>query len=224
MKDDVIRDGSHSPSCDHGVTDRSSASAPRLDSDNDVLHARAIVLFTDVSGFSTFAEEREACVVATQIRAVMDIQEREIEAQNGHVDKFIGDGLMAFWLVPKDGATDRAQSAVEAALALIDKVRAYFRSQGSTLDIRVGLHMGPVVVGTFGSNRKFSSLLGETVNLASKYVNAKADSAGRTIPALRMSEGLFTQIKAPRVLAHISGQKVTFTSKDDREYVAYTGF
>jgi adenylate cyclase len=83
----------------------------------------------------------------------------------------MGDAIMAFWNAPTDDPR-HAEHAVECALDMIETLRRFNAQNGGSglqLDIGVGLHTGPAVVGFVGSQRKLeNTAIGDTVNLASR--------------------------------------------------------
>ena len=98
-----------------------------------------------------------------------DIAERIIEAQHGVINKFLGDGLMALFGAP-ERLEDHAQRGARVALALVaglDDLRK--RWSLPELRIGVGLHCGPTLVGTVGSQRRMEyTAIGDAVNVASR--------------------------------------------------------
>jgi adenylate cyclase len=101
-----------------------------------------------------------------------------IHAHNGVIDKYIGDGVMAFWLPPFSAGDDHASDACLAALAQQEAMVALraelpeitgMRRNPPKLEIRMGIATGEVVVGTIGSATARSyTVIGDTVNLASR--------------------------------------------------------
>lgn len=186
-------------------------------------HAMALVWFSDVEGFSSFSQHREACEVASTIRRIMDLQVDEIDKAGGQIDKFMGDGLMAFWRLSDEihmGQT--AEKAVRAALSSIAAIRDLVRNEGLPLDIRIGLHLGPVVIGDFGSRGRISyTLIGETVNAAARYQQAYVDLDGRKLSRLRLSDAVFTQLTDADLLKRIGSEPSRFVTKNANEFDAY---
>lgn len=126
------------------------------------------VMFTDIAGFTRLAETMEPGAVAALLNRHFDRLTTLIEAEGGTVDKFIGDGLMAFWGAPEARA-DHAERAVRAAAAIAAAVARDNRGPGPRLRLRVGLCGGPAVVGNIGSaTRKNYTLIGDTVNAAQR--------------------------------------------------------
>jgi class 3 adenylate cyclase len=114
----------------------------------------------------------------------------------GQVDKLMGDGLMAFWFIDTEDRRKLApKAALDCARLAVEKVRAFLTSQNleHDLDIRIGLHCGPVAFGDFGAkNRIAVTLLGDTVNAAARYEQARNEGLGR----IRLSPELRDSIVA----------------------------
>lgn len=138
--------------------------ADRLDSENRVL----TVMFTDITGFTTLSEAMRADQVAAYLNRHFALLEDCVEAQDGTVDKMLGDGLMAFWGAP-DEVPDHARRACAAALAMAQAVAAdnrALRDEGRPpIQLRIGLHTGPVTVGNIGGTTRVNyTIVGDTVN------------------------------------------------------------
>jgi adenylate cyclase len=92
--------------------------------------------------------------------------------EDGMVDKFEGDAIMAFWGAPLD-QEDQAVAACRAALrqvAALQDLNRQFADQGlPRLNLRMGLHTGEAIVGNLGSQKRFDyTAIGDSVNLASR--------------------------------------------------------
>lgn len=129
------------------------------------------VLFSDIRGFTTLSEARSPEQVVELLNAYFTSQSDVIFRHAGTLDKYIGDAIMAFWNAPVD-QPDHAIRAVAAALEMSDRLEQ-FRTQagelGQALDIGIGVHCGPAVVGFIGSeNRQDYTAIGDTVNLSSR--------------------------------------------------------
>lgn len=146
------------------------------------------VMFTDIAGFTSLSEQMEAGEVAAFLNRHFELLEAAIEAQEGTVDKYLGDGIMAFWGAPDD-QPDHARRACLAALAIADALAAdnRRRREGSmpAVRVRIGIHSGPATVGNVGSAARINyTIVGDTVNsaqrlceLARGHMNASEDLA-----------------------------------------------
>ncbi len=84
----------------------------------------ATVLFADVQGFTTLAEQLDFETVSDLIKEVWFRLDAVIESHGGYVDKHVGDGVMAIWGAPQAGEDD-ADSAVRAAIKLQEGLKEY---------------------------------------------------------------------------------------------------
>lgn len=124
------------------------------------------LMFMDLAGFTGLAErlgDRVVPVLATYLETMS----REIMAAGGTVDKFIGDGIMAFWNAPADDG-DHAVHACRAALAC-QAALADFTGEAAGLGARIGLNTGTVLVGNIGSAERLNyTAVGDPVNVAAR--------------------------------------------------------
>ena len=138
------------------------------------------VMFTDIAGFSSVSEDLSAPEVAAVVNRHFEIVAGCIEAEDGTVDKFIGDSVMAFWGAP-DAQPDAAERACRAALAIAGGIRAENvrrRSAGEApLGIRIGIHSGSATVGNIGSPGRINyTIIGDAVN-----VGQRLEQLGKTL-------------------------------------------
>lgn len=130
------------------------------------------VLFTDIVGFTGFAESLEAEKAATFLNSHFELLGSCIEAEEGTIDKYIGDSVMAFWGAPLD-QVDHAERACRAALAIAAAVEADNEQRDAvgarTVALRIGIHSGPAIVGNIGAPGRVNyTLVGDTVNTAQR--------------------------------------------------------
>ncbi|HEY3328066.1 MAG TPA: adenylate/guanylate cyclase domain-containing protein [Novimethylophilus sp.] len=129
------------------------------------------VLFSDIRGFTTLSEANPPEVVVDLLNRYFTQQAEVIFEQEGTLDKYIGDAIMAFWGAPAE-QPDHALRAVHAALAMSERLEAFRKSAGALgqeLEIGIGIHSGPAVVGFIGAtSRQDYTAIGDTVNLASR--------------------------------------------------------
>ena len=138
--------------------------------------AQATVLFADLVGFTSFAENAPPELVAESIDAFLDLAVEAIFRAGGTLDKFIGDCVMAFFGAPV-AQPDHALRAVRAAVEIQEGLAAWNVQRAAEglpgFKARVALNSGPVVVGDIGSARRVDyTVLGNTVNVASRLEGA----------------------------------------------------
>lgn len=130
------------------------------------------VLFTDVVNFTGITENADPAKVMVFTSRYFAALSAAIMANQGTVDKFIGDAVMGIWNAPIEDANHVA-NACTAVLACIEANRElnaeFEREDWPAYNTRFGLHVGDVVVGNIGSpDRMNYTVLGATVNLASR--------------------------------------------------------
>ena len=121
------------------------------------------VFFSDIRGFTAFCEGKDPRVVVDLLNDYMERMCSIIVAHKGHVNKFIGDGILAVFTDDDEGVVsgDHPERAVRCGIAMAQEP-SQFRTG-------VGIHTGLAVVGNVGSSDKMEyTVLGDTVNLASR--------------------------------------------------------
>ncbi|MGI9507998.1 MAG: adenylate/guanylate cyclase domain-containing protein [Geminicoccaceae bacterium] len=108
---------------------------------------------------------------ADLLQEVFNAQVETISKHGGHVDKFIGDGLMAFWILPSSDAESwqvSCERGLAAAVEAINRMKKICVGKNA-LRLRLGLHVGEVLSGDFGSSTRHQfTLIGSNVNLAAQ--------------------------------------------------------
>jgi adenylate cyclase len=132
----------------------------------------ATVLFTDVQGFTTIAETSDPDALMRQTSRYFSALTEAFLAEEGTVDKFIGDAVMVFWNAPnaQPDHVERACRAALAAKAASERLNREFEAEGLRPFVtRIGIHVGDAVIGNVGSSERMDyTALGSTVNLASR--------------------------------------------------------
>ena len=130
------------------------------------------VLFCDVRDFTSFAARADAKEVVACLNELFEAVVPIISRHGGHVDKFVGDGLLAVFGAPEP-YPDHADRAVGAACELAGKVNA---EGGPRLDVGVGVNTGRVVAGSIGGAGRLNfSVIGDPVNVAARVEKATRD-------------------------------------------------
>jgi adenylate cyclase len=135
---------------------------------------RCVVLFADLVGFTPLCERLPPPALFALLNRYFEAIAAAVIAEEGLLDKFIGDALMADFGVPRSrGDAAEALAAVRAALAMqaaLERLNGELMIQGQpTLRQGIGIHVGEVIAGNLGSAERLEfSVVGATVNLASR--------------------------------------------------------
>ncbi len=130
------------------------------------------VLFADLVGFTSWSEKMAAGELASLLTRFFTLASDAIFSQDGTIDKFIGDAVMAFFGAPID-QPDHAVRAVSAALKVQEEMVAWNRERAARgefpVAVRIALNTGEVIVGEIGSERRVDyTVLGNAVNVAAR--------------------------------------------------------
>ncbi len=125
------------------------------------------VYFSDIAGFTTLAESMKPDELVKFLGTYFEDTSNIIAEEHGTVDKYLGDGIMAFWGAPEELA-DHAARACTAALRCHRRVRELVAG-GTTISARIGIATGEVLVGNIGSPERMNyTVMGDTANLAAR--------------------------------------------------------
>ncbi|MBF0463246.1 MAG: adenylate/guanylate cyclase domain-containing protein [Magnetococcales bacterium] len=132
----------------------------------DQAEKKLTVLFSDIRNFSTFSENLSSEEIFNFINSYMGVMEPPINRNNGIIDKFIGDAIMALF----PGTPDQALCASIAMMESLTHYNKYRKSKGySDINIGIGLNTGIVTFGIIGHLKRMEgTVLGDAVNVASR--------------------------------------------------------
>jgi adenylate cyclase len=133
----------------------------------------ATVLFSDLRGFTTFAEARDPEQVIDVLNRYLTAMSDSILDHGGTLVAYMGDGIMAVFGAPvaSDDHADRALAAARDMLARLERFNAWIRERGhgDGFKMGIGLHSGPVMSGNVGSARRLEyAAIGDTTNTAAR--------------------------------------------------------
>jgi len=131
-------------------------------------------LFCDIRGFTPLSEKYQSnpADLTKVINKFLTPMTNIIMKNNGTIDKYMGDCIMAFWNAPIDTANHK-ELAINSALQMIDKLKELNNNNGfgdnNNINIGIGINTGKCIVGNMGSEQRFDySVIGDSVNLASR--------------------------------------------------------
>jgi len=178
---------------DPGLADR------LLDGTNqDILGGRstnATVLFSDIRGFTTLAESYGAQGTVSLLNEYFTIMVDCIQRENGMLDKFIGDAIMAGFGIPIPGDNDE-DNAVKAAISMITELNKWnverIKAGKAPVHMGIGLNTDNVVSGNIGSPKRMDfTMIGDGVNLAARLESACKQYSAQIL----ISESTFNKLK-----------------------------
>jgi class 3 adenylate cyclase len=149
------------------------------------------ILFCDMKGFTGFSEGMTPAALVKVLNRYMTVMSEAIRHNNGIIDKYIGDGIMAFWGPPFTSAEEHPGLACLAALDQLAGLASFcaelpeligLRRGVPDIDIRIGIATGDVVVGNIGSEQiRNYTVIGDAVNLASRLEGANKTYGTRAL-------------------------------------------
>ncbi|MEM9302280.1 MAG: adenylate/guanylate cyclase domain-containing protein, partial [Pseudomonadota bacterium] len=136
----------------------------------------ATVLFSDIRSFTSISETIGARATVSMLNEYFSAMAEAVLVNNGIVDKYIGDAIMAVFGVPFTTESD-ADNAVLASISMLGRLDALNRRREARgeapISIGIGLSTGEVVAGNVGSSRRMDyTVIGDTVNLAARLESA----------------------------------------------------
>jgi len=146
--------------------------AGRADAGTAGRRREVCLLFSDIRGFTTRSEKLPPEAVVALLNRYFEEMVAAIHSHGGTVDKFIGDGLMAFFGAPQ-ALADPAAAVFAAGREMLDRLdrlnHALVAEGDEPLAIGIGLHLGPAVIGNVGpAERHEYTAIGDAVNTCSR--------------------------------------------------------
>jgi adenylate cyclase len=166
-------------------------SGPELRAEGQAHEREAAVLFVDIRGFTTFAEQRLAFDVLHLLNRYFDRMGTVLELNRGQVIAFLGDGMVCFFDDPDERrAAENAVRCGVQMLAAADTFSRYCEEQFQfTLRIGVGIAWGKAVIGQVGYyNRSSLNVIGDVVNTASRVQDAVKETSCRLLVTEQIRE------------------------------------
>lgn len=134
------------------------------------------IFFLDIAGFTSMSEALKPTQLVEVMNHCLTEFSHVILKHDGLINKYIGDCIMAFWNAPADQPRHASQACLAAleCISILPDINRRFQEKGlPSIDCRIGVNTGVVVVGNMGSVEKFDyTVLGDPVNLASRLEGA----------------------------------------------------
>lgn len=137
----------------------------------------ASIVFIDICSFTSISESETPDTVVKLLNSYFDVMVKEIIAQGGYIDKFIGDAIMAVFR--GDYHLDRAIDACLAVRAAIEKLPVSAAAISFSPKVSIGVNSGEMISGNIGSanlKRLDYTVIGDTVNIAQRLQAAAKES------------------------------------------------
>jgi len=195
------------------------------------------IMFCDIRGFTSLSEQMSPQQLMNFLNSYFMRMNAPIHDNFGFIDKFIGDAIMALFDHPSGNLSDKAKDSVVASLDLQKALKLYnqHRKKVGYEAVRngIGLHIGPVVLGTVGSDdRMDTTVIGNTVNVAQRIesltdyfgmdilaskelvlaASKQTDFAYRTLDNVVL-KGKSTSIELVEIYQHLDAQDILLRNK-----------
>ena len=168
------------------------------------------VLFADLCGFTTFSERVDASQLVDLLDDIFSAFDHLANAYGVEKIKTIGDAYMVASGVPIE-RSDHAHALAAFALDMQSELKAIATDLNRDLDIRIGIHSGPVTAGVIGTQKFAYDLWGDTVNTASRMEsNGKVGSIQISEETKNLLEGAFTIEERGKVAMKGKGELMTY--------------
>lgn len=153
----------------------------------DQIQKEMSVLFADIVNFTAISERMTPAETFRFINIFLSYMEPCIRTNQGFIDKYIGDGIMALF----DG---KADDAVKAGIAMLKAIQDFNQDVNPTINIGIGINTGLLMLGTIGDEHRMdSTVISDAVNLASRLEKLTREYG----IMLLISENTFAQLEQP---------------------------
>jgi adenylate cyclase len=130
-------------------------------------HDDVTILFADIVDFSPRAQSQNATELVNLLNNLFTCFDLLAEKHGLEKIKTIGDAFMVAGGLPEP-QTDHAERIAYMALDMMEEIHKYSKETGDNLELRIGIHTGPVVAGVIGTQKPLYDVWGDTVNIASR--------------------------------------------------------
>ncbi len=144
------------------------------------------ILFSDIAGYTDVASKLTAEETTSLLNSHFQELADCISQTHGTIDKYIGDGCMAFWGAPET-MENHAQAAIDTVHLIVQRLEKELENEEGAIEklrLRIGVHTGTVVVGNIGAIERMNyTVVGDAVNVAARLqeLGKKIDQEARVI-------------------------------------------
>lgn len=171
-------------------------------------------LFTDIRGFTTLCEDRSPKDIVEILNHYLDIETEIIINNDGDIDKFVGDEMMAFFSGPKK-EFNACKAAMEIRAAMRKEQQNALTQGTDYISIGIGINTGKVVFGSVGSKTRMDfTSIGDTVNLAARLESANKAYGSKSI----ITEAVYKKLKNAFICRELDFIKVQGKTEPVRIY------
>ncbi len=174
------------------------------------------ILFADIGDYTSFAESLPAYDVIHALRRYFITMGRVIDAHGGRINDYVGDGIMALFGI--DDAPDPVYRAIRAGLEMlweVDSLNPYLQAMyRRTFRVRIGIHYGPVVIGTIGmADMEKMAVIGDAVNVAERIEDANKQTGTSMLVSDAALREVFGRVRTRESFRDVSlrGKRARFT-------------
>lgn len=158
------------------------------------------IFFSDIENFTTITEKIDSNELVKQLCEYLETFSRVISQNNGTIDKYIGDSVMAFWGAPLlvlDPCILAARTSLRC-MELLNQLNGQWAKENKPVFLtRIGLHYGETIVGNIGSSERLNyTVIGDSVNITSRLVSANKMYG----TVILVTEAVYQQVKELFVL------------------------
>jgi len=148
-------------------------------------------LFTDIRGFTRMSESTPPARVVEMLNHYFEIQTSVVHANNGEIDKFVGDEIMAMFDGPKKDS-NACKASIDIRKAMAQERELAKLTEENVISIGIGINTGQVVFGSIGARDRMAfTSIGDTVNLASRLQGTNKEYHTKTL----ISEEVYKKVK-----------------------------
>jgi adenylate cyclase len=181
-------------------------------------HRRVMtVLFCDVAGFTTTSERMTPQGLVKILNQYFSTMSAPIRDNDGIIDKYIGDAIMAYWGPPFNKDSEQTRLASLAAIDMVDRLDSLrdsfpellgIRTAPISFDLRIGVATGEALVGSIGSEQMMNyTVIGDTANLAARLESANKIYGSRILVSEATALGAADFVEAREIdLVAMAGQ------------------